>query len=374
MNQHIRDLFPVTEKYIYMNHAAVSPLSTRVRDAMSGLVEDVTSNGSANYEKWLRTYEDTREAAARLVNARTHEIAFMRNTSGALSAIANGIEWSSGDNVVTCNVEFPANVYPWMRLCGERGITMKFAEERDGRIDTDDLLSKVDDHTRVVAISWVQFASGFRSDLRSIGSFCRDRGIIFVVDAIQGLGGLKLDVERDQVDAFAADAHKYLTGPEGVALLYISDRVLDRIKPTVVGWTSVKNYEQHLDYKLDYRAGAGRFECGTLNTVGVYGLGAAIELFIEVGPEKIESYLLGLSRYLSERLTAKGYKVASSQRPGENSAITTCTNERHTPRELYRLLRARNILTAPRANRLRISPHFYNTREEIDVLIDALTL
>ncbi|MFY9556648.1 MAG: aminotransferase class V-fold PLP-dependent enzyme [Blastocatellia bacterium] len=374
MNQHIRDLFPVTEKYIYMNHAAVSPLSTRVRDAMSGLVEDVTSNGSANYEKWLRTYEDTREAAARLVNARTHEIAFMRNTSGALSAIANGIEWSSGDNVITCNVEFPANVYPWMRLCGERGITMKFAEERDGRIDTDDLLSKVDDHTRVVAISWVQFASGFRSDLRSIGSFCRDRGIIFVVDAIQGLGGLKLDVERDQVDAFAADAHKYLTGPEGVALLYISDRVLDRIKPTVVGWTSVKNYEQHLDYKLDYRAGAGRFECGTLNTVGVYGLGAAIELFIEVGPEKIESYLLGLSRYLSERLTAKGYKVASSQRPGENSAITTCTNERHTPRELYRLLRARNILTAPRANRLRISPHFYNTREEIDVLIDALTL
>ncbi|MFY9571397.1 MAG: aminotransferase class V-fold PLP-dependent enzyme [Blastocatellia bacterium] len=374
MNQHIRDLFPVTEKYIYMNHAAVSPLSTRVRDAMSGLVEDVTSNGSANYEKWLRTYEDTREAAARLVNARTHEIAFMRNTSGALSAIANGIEWSSGDNVITCNVEFPANVYPWMRLCGERGITMKFAEERDGRIDTDDLLSKVDDHTRVVAISWVQFASGFRSDLRSIGSFCRDRGIIFVVDAIQGLGGLKLDVERDQVDAFAADAHKYLTGPEGVALLYISDRVLDRIKPTVVGWTSVKNYEQHLDYKLDYRAGAGRFECGTLNTVGVYGLGAAIELFIEVGPEKIESYLLGLSRYLSERLTAKGYKVVSSQRPGENSAITTCTNERHTPRELYRLLRARNILTAPRANRLRISPHFYNTREEIDVLIDALTL
>src|SRR5207253_1146989 len=192
----------------------------------------------------------------------------------------------------------PANVYPWMRLCEERGITMKFTEEYGGRVDTGELLSKVDDRTRVVTISWVQFSSGFRSDLSRIGKFCRDRDIIFVVDAIQGLGGLKLDVDRDYVDAFAADAHKYLLGPEGIALLYVSDRVIERIKPTVVGWTSVNNYEQYLDYRLDYREGAGRFECGTLNSAGVYGLGAGIELFLEVGPGTIESYLLELSNYL----------------------------------------------------------------------------
>lgn len=372
MNKAIRSLFPVTEKYIYMNHSAVAPLSTRVRDGMIALVEDVTKNGSVNYEAWCRNYERTRESAAQLVNAKAHEIAFMRNTSEALSAVANGIDWRKGDNVVTCNVEFPSNVYPWMRLCEERGIEMKFAEERSGRIETDELLSKVDDRTRVVTISWVQFASGFRSDLARIGKFCREHDILFVVDAIQGLGGLKLDVDRDYVDAFAADAHKYLLGPEGIALLYVSDRVIDRIRPTVVGWTSVNNYEQHLDYKLDYREGAGRFECGTLNSTGVYGLGAGIELFLEVGPETIESYLLELSDYLAERLMGKGYEVVSPRGDGQKSAVVTCKHERHTSRELYRLLQAKDIFTAPRANRLRISPHFYNTREEVDCLVDSL--
>src|SRR6266478_631004 len=144
MNQAIRSLFPVSERYIYMNHAAVSPLSTRVREAMQALVEDVTKNGSANYEDWCQTYERTRRSAAQLVNAGPHEIAFMRNTSDALSAVANGIDWREGDNVVSCNVEFPANVYPWMRLCEERGITMKFTEEYGGRVDTGELLSRVD--------------------------------------------------------------------------------------------------------------------------------------------------------------------------------------------------------------------------------------
>lgn len=372
MNQTIRSLFPVTEEYIYMNHSAVCPLSTRVRDAMSSLVEDVTNNGSVNYAAWLQTYEDTRISAARLVNARAHEIAFMRNTSEAICAVANGIEWRPGDNVVSCNVEFPANVYPWMRLCEERGIQLKRSVEREGRIDADELLSRVDDRTRVITISWVQFASGFRSDLARIGRFCRERDIIFVVDVIQGLGGLELDVERDYVDAFAADAHKYLLGPEGIALLFVSDRVIDRIKPTVVGWTSVKNYEQHLDYNLNYRDGALRFECGTLNTAGVYGLGAAIDLFLEVGPQEIEAYLIGLGDHLSERLTSKGYNVVGSRRPGEKSGVITCTHEQHSPRELHRLLSAKNIVTAPRANRLRISPHFYNTRDEVDALIEAL--
>jgi cysteine desulfurase/selenocysteine lyase len=339
---------------------------------MNALVEDVTNHGSVNYSDWLQSYEDARASAAQLVNARAREIAFMRNTSEAISAVANGIDWREGDGVVTCNVEFPANVYPWMRLCEARGIHLKFAEERDGRIDTDELLATVDDRTRVVTISWVQFSSGFRSDLSRIGRFCRERDIIFVVDVIQGLGGLKLDVELDYVDAFAADAHKYLLGPEGTALLFVSDRIIDRIKPTVVGWTSVKNYDHHLDYDLNYREGAGRFECGTLNTAGVYGLGAAIDLFLEVGPAEIEAYLLGLSSYLTEHLASRGYKVVSSQLPGETSAVVTCTHDRHSPRELYGLLLAKNIITAPRANRLRISPHFYNTREEVDALIEAL--
>ena len=376
MNEAIRTLFPVTEKYIYFNHAAVAPLSVRVRDAMIHLVEDVTVNGSVNYFDWCDTYERTRAAAARLVNAQAAEIAFMRNTSDGISAVANGINWRAGDNVITWGAEFPSNVYPWMRLAQERGLDLKMAPDHDGRVDTDELLSMVDERTRVVTVSWVQYASGFRADLRKIGRFCRERDIIFMVDAIQGLGGLKLDVERDSVDAFAADAHKYLLGPEGIALLYVSNRVIDRIKPTVVGWTSVKNYEQFhqtsVDYKLEYRDGAGRFECGTLNTAGVYGLGAAIDLFLEVGPEKIEEYLVGLSDYLAQSLRAKGYQVIGSRKAGETSAIVTCRHDRHTPKELYKRLLTENILTAPRVGRLRLSPHFYNTREEVDRIIAAL--
>jgi cysteine desulfurase/selenocysteine lyase len=376
MNETIRSLFPITEKYVYMNHAAVSPLSTRVRDAMVGITDDVMRHGTANYDDWYRTYELARSAAARLVNARAHEIAFMQNTSAAISAVANGLDLRPGDNIVSCDAEFPANVYPWMRLREERGVTMKLAPEREGRIDPDELLSLIDDRTRVVTLSWVQFASGFRSDLARIGKACRERGVFFMVDAIQGLGGLKLDVERDYVDAFAADAHKYLLGTEGAALLFVSDRVIDRVKPITVGWTSVRNYDQFshaaLDSKLDYREGALRFECGSLNTVGVYGLRAALDLFLEIGPEKIEQYLLSLSDYLADRLAGKGYKVAGPRNPGETSAIVTCQHPRHSPGDLFGVLRSQNIITAPRMNRLRISPHFYNTRKEVDALIEAL--
>ncbi len=372
MNKEIRVLFPVTEKFVYFNHAAVSPLSTPVRDAMNWLIDDVTRNGSYHYGEWCDTYEKVRGLAARLVNAKTHEIAFMRNTSEALSAVANGFDWREGENVITSNVDFPANIYPWMRLCEERGIELKMGQERDGRIDADEVISLIDERTRIVSLSWVQFASGFRADLATIGKACRERGIIFMVDAIQGLGGMQLDVERDYVDAFAADAHKYLLGPEGVALLYVSDRILERIRPTVVGWMSVKNWDDHLDYDLTYQDGALRYECGTLNTAGVYGLGAAIDLFLEVGTEKIQEHLLDLSDYLAASLSEKGYSVYGSRRREETSAIVTCSHPRHTPKQLYHLLKEQNIFTAPRVGRLRISPHFYNTREEIDRLIQAL--
>ncbi|HEU4386246.1 MAG TPA: aminotransferase class V-fold PLP-dependent enzyme, partial [Blastocatellia bacterium] len=344
MNDEIRSLFPVTRNYIYMNHAAVAPLSTCARDAMTASLDDVMRNGTLNYAAWCETYEKTRTAAARLVNAKPHEIAFMRNTSDGISAIANGIDWNPGDNVVTCNVEFPSNMYPWIRLSRERGVRVKMAEERAGRIDPDELLSLIDRQTRIVAISWVQFASGFRSDLAKIGKYCRDRGVIFFVDAIQGLGGLGLDVERDHVDAFASDGHKYLLGPEGSALLFVSERVIDRIKPVVVGWTSVKNYEDYLNYDLDYREGALRFECGTLNTAGVYGLGAAIDLFLRVGPRQIEEYLIGLTDYLAERLTAKGYEVYGSRRQGEKSAIITCFHRDFSAGDLSSRLASQKII------------------------------
>ncbi|HWC76579.1 MAG TPA: aminotransferase class V-fold PLP-dependent enzyme, partial [Blastocatellia bacterium] len=189
MNESVRSLFPVTKNFIYMNHAAVSPLSSRAQDAMRRLVDDVTQNGAVHWDDWCRMYDHARTSAARLVNAKPHEIAFMRNTSDGISAVANGIDWREGDSVVSANVEFPANIYPWMRLEREYGVTLRLAKERDGRIDPGELLSLVDDRTRVVTTSWVQFSSGFRADLQRIGNFCRERNILFFVDAIQALGG-----------------------------------------------------------------------------------------------------------------------------------------------------------------------------------------
>ncbi len=372
MNEEIRQLFPVTQNYIYMNHAAVGPLSTRSIRATQSFLDEASRAGGLKWPAWMKEAERTRAQAARLIKAKPSEIAFMRNTSDGLSAIANGIDWQPGHNVVSCNCEFPSNIYPWMRL-EQYGVQLRLAPERDGRIETDELLSLVDERTRVVTVSFVQFINGFRMDLSAIGAFCRERNILFVVDAIQGLGALSLDVQRDNIDALAADGHKFLLGPEGVTILFVSERALERIQPTVVGWTSVKNgFDKLLDYELEYRDGALRYEPGSLNSMGIHGLGAALDLFLEVGIARIEQYLLALTDYLAEGLQAKGYHLISSRRSGEASAIVCCRHDRYPAAELWKRLAENRIVVAHRLGRLRIAPHFYNIQDEIDVLLETL--
>jgi selenocysteine lyase/cysteine desulfurase len=372
MNPEIRKLFPVTQNHVYLNHAAVCPISLPVYERMQAHARDQLENGAVHFRNWLAAIKQARELAARLINAFDDEIAFAPNTSAGLAMIANGIDWRAGDNVVTADCEFPANVIPWMRIKREFGIDVKMAREHECRLRTDEILSLIDDRTRVVALSFVEFASGYRNDLATIGRYCRERDVLFVVDAIQGLGALKLDVEACSIDALSADAHKFLLGPEGVSLFYVSRRTMQRVKPTVVGWLSVNNPEDYLNYDQPYAPGAKRFESGALNAVGLAGLAAAIELFLQVGAEKIESYLIDLGDYLCQRLAERGYHVASSRTEGEKSAIICCRHEKYSPHELYHLLNDRRIITTPRLGRLRISPHFYNTREEIDQLIEAL--
>lgn len=372
MNEHIRRLFPVARSYIYFNHAAVAPLSQPVYDRVTEHARDLLENGFTHWREWGASIERVRELAARLVNANAMEIAFVPNTSAGLAMIANGIDWRAGDNVVTADCEFPANLLPWLRLEREQNVEVRMAQERDGRLDTGEILGLVDHRTRVVTLSFIEFASGFRNDLATIGRFCREHNVLFVVDAIQGLGALRLDVARNYIDAFAADAHKFLLGPEGAALLYLSPRALECVKPTLVGWMSVKEPYDFGNLTQEYAAGARRFEAGALNTSGVLGLGAAVELLLSVGLEQIESYLLGLGDHLCERLREKGYEIVSSRRPGEASAIICCRHPRHSAEELYHCLEAQRIITTHRLGRLRISPHFYNLREEVDRLIECL--
>lgn len=374
MNQEIRQLFPITQKYNYLNHAAVGPISLPVYERMQEYNVELLNHSLVHYRDWTDAIQRVRELAAELVNGEADEMAFAPNTSAGLGMIANGIRWREGENIVTADCEFPSNFLPWQRVGREYGVELRVAHECDGRIETEEILGLIDGRTRVVSLSFVEFGSGFRNDLRTIGRYCRERGILFVVDAIQGLGSLKLDVKDFCVDAFSADAHKFLLGPDGIALLYIRREVLERIEPTLVGWMSV---EKPFKFTHDIKPlvpGARRFEPGVLNTAGVVGLGAAIELFLRIGPERIEQYLIELGDYLCERLQERGYRIFSSRRPGEKSSFVCCRHEKYAAEDLYELLEKERIITTPRLGRLRISPHFYNLREEIDALVNALPL
>ena len=374
MNNAIRQLFPVTKNYTYLNHAAVAPISLPVYDAMQRYTRDLLECGLVHWREWGEEVDKVRGLVAQLIKAQPQEIAFAANTSTGLSFIANGIDWRAGDNVVTADCEFPANQQPWLRLQKTYGVTMRQAKERDGRLETEEILSLIDERTRVVTLSFVEFASGFRNDLATIGKHCRARDVLFVVDAIQGLGALQLDVERCCIDALAADAHKFLLGPDGVAVLYVSERILERIKPTIIGWTSVKQPFDFTHSEQEFADGARRFEPGALNTAGIVGLGASIELMLETGLENIEHHVLELTDYLGEQLLARGYHVVSSRRSGETSAMVCCTHEKFSAEHLWQELEHKNIIVTPRLGRLRISPHFYNTRADIDHLLANLPL
>jgi selenocysteine lyase/cysteine desulfurase len=268
-------------------------------------------------------------------------------------------------------LEFPSNVYPWMQLA-ERGVGLRQVPERDGRIDTDELLGMLDERTRMVALSSVQYASGFRSDLARIGAACRERGILFVVDGIQSLGALTHDVERECVDVFAASSHKWLLGPEGIGLLYVSDRVIEQVCPVRSGWRSMRRMFEWGDMELDFAEGARRFETGTLNAYGIVALGRALEIFLEIGAAELERRVLALADRAAAGLADLGFQVISSRRPGETSGIVAALHPRHAAGELVKYLAKQDVVVAARMGRFRVSAHFYNSFDEIDRMLREL--
>ena len=364
--------FPVTETYIYMNHAGVAPLSRRVREAMAGFIEDATVNGAVNAEDWAETAEVCRGAAAQLINADTTEIAFMKNTTQGILIAANGIDWQAGDNVVTTAVEFPANVYPWWSLKERYGVETRMVPERDGCIYIENIASAIDTRTRALTISHVEFASGFRNDIQALGELCREHEIWFIVDAIQSLGAIEVDVKSCNVDILAADGHKWLLAPEGAAIFYCADERREQLINTNIGWASVINPRDFLDYDLTQKPDATRFEEGSYNSVGVYGLKASIDLLLDIGIPAIETRILELTAGLIVGLEAKGYRVITPKEDSERAGIVIFESEQYTPAEIYEMLYAENIITAERGSGVRVSPHFYNTASEVERLLEVL--
>ena len=373
MNDALRALFPVTERLNYLNHAAVSPPPAATIAAVQSQLTDVSQNGSVNFRNWIATKERTRQLLATLLGARPEQLAFMRNTSDGLSTVANGLRWQAGDNLVTFRNEFPSNIYPWLRLHDAFGVEVRMAEERNGRIDLNELIALIDAKTRLVAISQVQYASGFRADLERLGLAARTHDALLVVDVIQALGVVPIDVQAELVDVAAGAGHKWLLTPEGVGFLYLSDRARERIQPTLVGWTSVPDPDDYANFSQGWNRGTLAWETGTGPAALIHGLEEGLKLLSETGTERIWSHLETLTDHLCEGLVNRPYRIVSSRLRSEKSQIVCI---QHTgglsAMDLYSHLKERSIITAPRGDRLRISPHLYNTSEEIDALLDVL--
>ncbi|MBL8851678.1 MAG: aminotransferase class V-fold PLP-dependent enzyme [Planctomycetaceae bacterium] len=367
-----RNEFPVTREWAYLNHAAVAPLSRRAHDRILAWAADVTNHGNVREAEWYREVEAVRASSARLINASPDEIAFLKNTSEGLALVAEGLDLKAGDSVVAIGREFPANVYPWLQL-QSRGVDVRAVPPGDrGRVSADDIAAAIDGTTRLLSISFVQYASGFRSDLAALGGLCRERGVMFCVDAIQGLGVHPLDVAAMQIDFLAADGHKWLVSPEGAAIFYCRRELLERLRPVSVGWKSVANYGNFAQVDFRWAPTAARFECGSLNVAGIVALGASLELFEEVGIAEIERRVFDVTELLVQRLAAAGASVYSSRLAGEWSGIVSFEWPDGDSKRLKLQCLKRNVMISYRDGRLRASPHFYNNASDIDALLDAL--
>jgi selenocysteine lyase/cysteine desulfurase len=367
----VRQEFPITRNYNFQNHAGVAPLCTRAVEAGCKQLRDSADTAYLEGE-FYRHADRVRLQAAALINANPDELTFVKNTSEGLSFVANGISWNTGDNIVTTNVEFPANVYPWQALHA-RGVELNMVMEEDGRIPLERIIDSINSRTRLVAISSVQFASGFRTDLATLGEYCTRKGVLLCVDAIQSIGAMPIDVKGMHIDFLSADGHKWLCGPEGLGIFFVAKELQGHLKPSCIGWRSVKNYLDFGRYNFDLQDNIRRYDSGSYNLTGIYALGASISLLQEIGIERITSRVLALTTRLVAGLRDKGYRVASSRKPAEASGIVAFTSDLHDHNKVQRHLQQEHrIVIAVRNSRLRSSPHFYNTEKEIDQLIEAL--
>ncbi|MDQ3282908.1 MAG: aminotransferase class V-fold PLP-dependent enzyme [Acidobacteriota bacterium] len=362
-----RHLFPVTRNIVYFNHAAVGPLSTRAAEAMERHARDQRDYGALHWREWYAEIDRLRESAARLINAEPAEIAILKNTSEGLSFVAGGLDWREGDNVVTTALEFPSNWTPWKRL-GEIGVECRVATEPS----IEHIEPLIDQRTRIVTVSSVAFHNGYVADLDAIGALCASRNILFCVDAIQSVGVLPIDVRRSQIDFLAADGHKWMCGPEGAAIFYVNAAKLDRLRVLESGWTNVQRGGRFIGCGTEWLPDARRFEAGSLNTNGIYGLRAAIDLLLEIGMSVVAERAVAVATHLADELKRIGFEVASPHPIRSTIIAAALPIGEKSLLWWHRQLEERNIVCAPREGFLRFSPHFYNDASDVERVIAAL--
>ncbi len=367
-----RARFPVARRWAFLDHAAVAPIPDRAVEALEEYGRRTAENGIADVWFWSDRVAHVRRLAAQLVNAPSpDDVCFVPNTTAGIGLVAEGFPWKPGDNVVLAAEEYPSNQYPWLNLA-DRGVEVRPVPSRGGRVEIDDVRAAMDGRTRVLTASFVQFASGFRADLDALGSLCRERGVFFCVDAIQGLGVFPLDVQKTPIDALAADGHKWLLGPEGAGIAYVRREWVERLHPVGVGAHSVAKPYDYNTIHWAPKPHAGRYEGGALPLPGINALGESLNLLLTAGIENVAARVLQLTDYLCERAASAGLEVFSSRRPADKSGIVSLTKPGVPPKDLMRRCRDAGVVINVRAGRLRVSPHAYNTEAEIDRFLDVV--
>ena len=366
-----RRLFPVVQAgTIYLNHAATGPLSTRVVAAAERYLQERSETHIDNYELFQPILMETRVYASSLLHTSPSRIAFFDSTTSAINLLAAGLPWEAGDRIILNDIEFPANVYPFLNL-KRHGVAIDFVKNSGGKILTDDIAAIIKPRTRLLSISHVQFLTGFRADLSAIGEICERYGVIFSVDAIQSAGVVPIDVNEMRIGFLAAGGQKWLLAPQGIAFAYISKEVQDKLKQAYLGWTSIRNFRSDLtNYRLDLDDTARRYENGTLNYVGITSLHESLAMLLEVGIGNIEEHVLDLSDALIQELRRHGLQGYLEGGRDERAGII-CVMVPDADTYVAELARC-GIEVASRQGLIRISPHFYNTEEEVLSVVDKL--
>ena len=365
-----RDEFPITDHFIYLDHAGVSPISQRVKESVSGFLENAAGETPLDYSSWSTRIEEVRACCAELIGSGVEEVAFVKNTSHGISLVASGLDWKKGDNLLVFEKEFSSNVYPWLNL-EKRGVEVRFIPLKDERVLFEDIEKLIDSKTRLITMSSVQSVNGFMIDLNKLGELCKSRGILFFVDAIQSLGAVSMDVEECGADFLAADGHKWLLAPEGIGVFYCREGLASKINPNLIGWKSVEddyNFES-LDFNL--KDNALRFEEGSLNTIGIYALGAAVDLLLEIGVDNIQERIYQLGDLIISEAEKRGFSLKTPKDRSERGGIISFSGN-FDPKEVAEKLYEKKIVVNYRGGGLRLAPHFYNTEEEIHKFFESL--
>ncbi|QDU87740.1 putative cysteine desulfurase [Pirellulimonas nuda] len=371
----LRAQMPITERWAYFDHAAVAPLPRPTMQAIQEWTTQAGEQGDTAWPAWAKQAEATRRDAAALIGADPGEIALVANTTAGINLVAEGIDWREGDNLVLPADEYPSNQYPWLNQAW-RGVEVRTLPTDRGRVDLSALRDACDARTRIVSMSWVQFSAGYRHDIDAAVEIAHAAGAWFFLDAIQGLGVFPLDVRSTPVDFLAADGHKWMLGPEGAGMAYIRRDRLEQLRPVGVGAHSVKHAHDYTRIDMDLRDTAARYEGGSMNMPGMLGFGASLALLRSLPAGAAAACVLDITDYAVERLQSSGAQIVSHRTPEDGrdprSGIVSFELPGRDPMEFRSGCLEAGVVLSCRAGRLRIAPHAYTNREDVDRLISML--